>query len=242
MPKEQADQRVLQEAVVQTARSLGKEGNLIMGADGNLTLADDEQLGSSCDRYSWGQNENEVTVTFRVAAGTKGKDVCMVAKSKSIKMAVRGEVLLEGPLHAAIVPDDCTYTLEDAGDGRLMTLVLTKASKTAARTHWPSVVPGEAVIVRFPPPHHPHGERSADRSRLPWRRRRTRARSGRASRASTRRTGRGSRRCERAACWTTEGGRTTSNLRHEVDKRDELDQKHTTLGEARESMRDISPP
>ena len=40
------------------------------------------------------------------------------------------------------------FTIEDAGDGRLVTVMLTKSQKTTSNTHWPAVIPGEATIVR----------------------------------------------------------------------------------------------
>ena len=101
LPKEQADKQVAQEAVVAAARSQGKEGNLVMGSDGNLTLASDEQMGSRCERYSWGQNETELTIKFNVAAGTKGKAVSLVTTTKSIKIAACGITIVEGQLHAS---------------------------------------------------------------------------------------------------------------------------------------------
>ena len=45
---------------------------------------------------------------LKVAAGTKGKDVKLHTTSKSIKLSVRDEVLLEGPLHAGVISDEST--------------------------------------------------------------------------------------------------------------------------------------
>ena len=83
-------------------------GNLVMGDDGKLQLADDDSMGGSCEKYSWGQNETELSVKFNVAAGTKGKEVKLNTTTKSIKLSVRGEVLLDGLLHAGIISDEST--------------------------------------------------------------------------------------------------------------------------------------
>jgi hypothetical protein len=96
--------------------------------------------GAAPVQESWGcwtQSEDEVEVKFSVADGTKAK-YCKVAFGRtSLKVTVAGQTLLQGATFDPIVVDDCTYTLQDAGDGR--ELCLTVAKTNAGRT-WSWVV------------------------------------------------------------------------------------------------------
>ena len=61
LPKEMAADQVMAEQVMQDAKQSGNQGNLMLGQDGKIMLAADEQMGGSCDKYWWGQNETEVS-------------------------------------------------------------------------------------------------------------------------------------------------------------------------------------
>ena len=84
LPKEMAADQVMAEQVMQDAKQSGNQGNLMLGQDGKIMLAADEQMGGSCDKYWWGQNETEVsrlrllnessqTLTSTRADGTHGR-------------------------------------------------------------------------------------------------------------------------------------------------------------------------
>ena len=63
--------------------------------------------------------------------------------------------MVSGELFAPVVPDECTFVLEDGpdADARRVIVTLTKATTTTSHEHWRSVVRGEAEIdpSRFGP-------------------------------------------------------------------------------------------
>lgn len=82
------------------------------------------------DWGSWTQSQDEVELKISIPAGIKSKECQVVFKRQSIKVAVAKEVKLDGALFGPVVPDDCTYTLEnsvDGEDGRELCITLTKA-------------------------------------------------------------------------------------------------------------------
>jgi hypothetical protein len=104
----------------------------------SLTRCGDD-VRAECDKYYWGQNETEVFVKVRVPAGTKSKAVKFDVSSTKVKLAVLGETILDAALHRKVTPDDCTFTIEDSGDGRLIVVTLAKMVKTSASQHWKCV-------------------------------------------------------------------------------------------------------
>ena len=137
--------QLMQEQLMADAKRSGNEGNLVM-KDGLLKLLSEEDMGADCGRYRWGQSEQEVTVKVHVPAGTKSKAVKLDVATAKLKLAVLGETILDGALHEKVVPDECTFTLEDEGDGRVVVVTLQKAQKTSASKHWKCVCAGEPEI------------------------------------------------------------------------------------------------
>ena len=134
------------EQVVANAKRDGKEGNLYMDAEGRMRLRDEADMGADCGSYRWEQNEEEVTIKVRVPAGTKSKAVALKVKSEALTLVVLGETILDGALHKMVAPDDCTFTLEDVADGRMVVVTLQKLQRTAGSTHWTRVCVGEPEI------------------------------------------------------------------------------------------------
>jgi len=99
---------------------LAASGNLGAGdgeAGGGLVSLTPEQCGGKTDRYSWTQNEREIVVTFHVDAATTSRDVEVDIRTKSIRVAVHGEVKLEGELIRRVIVDDCLWEMEEAMSG-----------------------------------------------------------------------------------------------------------------------------
>mmetsp|Transcript_20763 Transcript_20763/g.25149 ORF Transcript_20763/g.25149 Transcript_20763/m.25149 type:complete len:165 (+) Transcript_20763:653-1147(+) len=96
------------------------------------------------DNYTWTQTLNEVSVQVSVPAGIKARDLVVdIAKSK-LKVGLKNQTpILAGDLHANVKVDECTWTLEDAPDGRCVGIYLHKSQGT---TWWPCVVKGEPEI------------------------------------------------------------------------------------------------
>jgi len=137
--------------VMHDAKSAGAAGNVVLGADGRASVLSDEAMGGTAEGYTWGQSDSEVTLTVPAPAGTRSREVAFVATSRSLRLAVRGVLVVEGRLHAAILSDESTFALEDAAagsaeGGRCVIVTLAKAAKTAGKGHWPRVVEGGPAI------------------------------------------------------------------------------------------------
>ena len=146
MPQELRDSSIRQEDLVREARMTGNQGNLV-AADGKMVLLSDEAMGGTCDTYSWGQNETEVTVKAAGPPGLRGKEVKMKVTSDKLRLEVRGVAILDGELFARVIADEATFVIEDAPDGgRLVVVSLTKLRRTMANGHWKCVVKGEPEI------------------------------------------------------------------------------------------------
>jgi len=98
--------------------------------------------------YRWGQTNFEVMLQTILDNEIKSHDVQFDKTSSHIRISVKDQVLLEGNTFAKIVPEESAFTLEDEpdGDGRRLTVHLTKQRPTAAELHWKCVVVGEPEI------------------------------------------------------------------------------------------------
>lgn len=87
----------------------------------------------------WTQTPDEIELVFPVEAGIKAKDCEVKFRSHQVTVTVRGIVILNDKisLFDPIVPDDCTFTLQDVDDHRELVVTLAKAE--ASRT-WPWVI------------------------------------------------------------------------------------------------------
>ncbi|KAI8073230.1 HSP20-like chaperone [Gongronella butleri] len=64
--------------------------------------------------YKWKQTLQDVDVVIPVPAGTRGRDLEVVLKKKSIKVALKGQApILEGELCKEIQVDESTWSLQD---------------------------------------------------------------------------------------------------------------------------------
>ena len=54
-------------------------------------IASDDEMGGRTDLYTWGQNENEVSIKCRLPAGIKARHVKLDASSQKLKVAVCGQ-------------------------------------------------------------------------------------------------------------------------------------------------------
>jgi hypothetical protein len=90
--------------------------------------------GSPPVKESWGtwtQSADEVELKLTVPAGTSSKDCRITFKRSQLGVAVNKETQLEGALFSAIVPDECTYTMEDVSGARELCVTLAKADEGA---------------------------------------------------------------------------------------------------------------
>lgn len=128
------------------AKRDGKEHMLTMGEGGVMRLLNESDVGATLDKYSWTQTDDEVIVKVKVPAGTKSKAVKLDVHSKTLKLEVLGDKILDGSLYKNVDADECTFTIEDDGDGRTVIVTLQKLQKTSANAHWKCVCIGEPEI------------------------------------------------------------------------------------------------
>ena len=87
--------------------------------------------GAVTARYSWTQTLSDVTATlppFPASVSSKQLSVQLSSQRLSVAHKASGETLVDAPLHAAILVDDSTWTLEtDSSSGqRVLTVYLRK--------------------------------------------------------------------------------------------------------------------
>jgi hypothetical protein len=151
MKQSNAEHMMHNNFIMHDADQAGAAGNVTIGEGGRAKVLTDEELGGAAEGYTWGQNENEVTLKVKVPKGTKGKDVEFRATSIALRVAVGGRVIVDGKLYAPAISDDSTFSLEDdpeakADGGRLLLVSVAKRDKTGGHSHWPCVVEGAPRI------------------------------------------------------------------------------------------------
>ena len=108
-------------------------------------LKPNEGNGANLETYYWTQTLNELSVYVYIPTGMKSRDVVVDIKKGSLKVGLKNQKpILEGELHATVLLDECTWTLEDTPTGsRCIGIYL---HKTAGTNWWPTVVKGEPEI------------------------------------------------------------------------------------------------
>eukprot|EP00929_Paragymnodinium_shiwhaense_P015850 TRINITY_DN123950_c0_g1_i1.p2 TRINITY_DN123950_c0_g1~~TRINITY_DN123950_c0_g1_i1.p2 ORF type:complete len:306 (+),score=101.12 TRINITY_DN123950_c0_g1_i1:133-1050(+) len=76
--------------------------------------AEEEEAEEDARGWRWTQTESELEVTVAVPAGTSSKGVSVVITRTGLKVALKGvdaKTLLDVKLHAAVRPDESTWTM-----------------------------------------------------------------------------------------------------------------------------------
>lgn len=94
--------------------------------------------GGIGENYYWTQTLKDVTVYIDTAAGCRGKDVKCDIKAQSLKVAIRGEVVVEGALEDVIRTQESLWTISSTTDSALQQIVIT-LDKTRP-TWWKHVI------------------------------------------------------------------------------------------------------
>ncbi|KXZ47378.1 hypothetical protein GPECTOR_36g99 [Gonium pectorale] len=98
--------------------------------------------GPLADRITWAQTTDEVQVTVPVPEGVRGRDVKFEIHPRRLRLAVRGEAVLEGSLADAgeVRVDDCFWTLEaDPADGSRH-VAITLSKRTQGYMSWEALL------------------------------------------------------------------------------------------------------
>jgi hypothetical protein len=124
--------------LVQQQMNMGTGDNTNRGAPHVIAPPPESSLlygmdGSSAVQESWGswtQTAEEVEVKLSIPAGTRSKDCKIIFKRNQFSVAILQESKVDGTLFDTVVPDECTYTIEDAANGmRDLCVTLTKANE-----------------------------------------------------------------------------------------------------------------
>ena len=100
--------------------------------------------GGVCDKYRWTQTLQDLQVLVPVPKGTKAKMLNVVIEKKKLVVQVKGtDAAMDGELHASVKLEDCFWSVEDEGDGRLVTITLTKTNQME---WWNRVLVGDPEI------------------------------------------------------------------------------------------------
>lgn len=94
--------------------------------------------GGIGESYYWTQTLRDVTVYIDTAAGCRGKDVKCEIKAQSLKVSIRGEVVMEGELDGAVLTQESLWTISSTTDSAIQQIVIT-LEKTRP-TWWKHVI------------------------------------------------------------------------------------------------------
>ncbi|KFH67285.1 hypothetical protein MVEG_06020 [Podila verticillata NRRL 6337] len=91
--------------------------------------------------YKWKQTLVDVDVSIQVPKGTRGKDVVVEIKKKSLKVGLKGQTpIIEGKLFKEVKLDDSTWTLDDQKEINI------HLEKVKGSEWWKCVVDGHPEI------------------------------------------------------------------------------------------------
>ena len=93
--------------------------------------ADAQQRDAPGGGYTYSQSGEEVTIEVKVPAETKGAHVTCTIKPESIVLRVATlpdgkKDVLQGDLFQRVRPDECSWTLAQAGPDRVLQVTLSK--------------------------------------------------------------------------------------------------------------------
>lgn len=100
--------------------------------------------GGIGESYYWTQTLRDVTVYIDTAAGCRGKDVKCEIKAQSLKVAIRGEIIIDGTLEGVVKTQESMWTISTTTDNATQQIVIT-LEKTRP-TWWKHVITGHEEI------------------------------------------------------------------------------------------------
>jgi hypothetical protein len=143
------DEDVLVEA---EAKPAAEEAKAEAGDDNDAEDAEEEDNtppplgnGGTTDKYSWTQTLKDVSVSFTVPVGIRGKHLDVQITKSKLRVGLKGKpTIVNGDLHKRVKLDGCTWTIEDdENDGRKVVVYLEKENQME---WWKCVIDGDAEI------------------------------------------------------------------------------------------------
>ena len=120
---------------------------------------DDDLSSGTGNRYTWTQSESELEIFLdpgSVDEITK-KDVLVVFNPERLRVRIKGEIVIDDALYAAIDPDECNWQLDrDASSKTRLWITLFKATPTAKKNFWKHILEQDRKIAlskQGPPVH-----------------------------------------------------------------------------------------
>jgi len=99
--------------------------------------------GGKTDKYTWDQDETEVTINFPIPENTKARDIECIIKTDYLKLAMKGKIMVEGKFPFEVLPEGCTWTIE----GTNLDILLAKPQHVGDKPEWwKAIVIGEPEI------------------------------------------------------------------------------------------------
>jgi hypothetical protein len=103
----------------------------------NMSVAKEPELepeaadpGDTAGAFTWAQSTDELVISVSCPKGTTTKQVKCVIKRNSLSLSVAAlpePAVFDGlQLFGFVAVDECNWSIEDAGDKRLLTITLTK--------------------------------------------------------------------------------------------------------------------
>lgn len=100
--------------------------------------------GGIADNYYWTQNLKDITVYVEAVPGVKSKDVSCVIRTSSLRLEVKGKLLIDGPLEESINAEDSMWTIARCNDDAFAQIVITLDKRR--ETWWKHVIVGHPEI------------------------------------------------------------------------------------------------
>lgn len=108
---------------------------------------DDSIVHGSTETYDWSQSKTEMEVfVSNLPSSIRAKEIEVDISSREIAVLVRGEEKMKGRLYAEVIPDECSWQVEDessSGDRKLW-ITLYKKVPTLQNKMWPCVIEGDS--------------------------------------------------------------------------------------------------
>lgn len=107
---------------------------------------DDSIVYGSTETYDWSQSKTEMEVFVpNLPSSLRAKDISVSITAREIAVSLEGEEKLKGRLYAEVIPDECSWQVEDEtnSDGRKLWISLYKKVPTLQNKMWPCVIEGD---------------------------------------------------------------------------------------------------
>jgi hypothetical protein len=114
----------------------------------NKTMNDDDSIVyGSTETYDWSQSKTEMEVFVPgLPSSLRAKEVTVDISARDITVSIQGEQKMKGRLYAEVIPDECSWQVEDetSSGGRKLWVTLYKKVPTLQNKMWPCVIEGDS--------------------------------------------------------------------------------------------------